>query len=110
MKSEYCNSTTGRMPSIAAPMAMPVKVSSDLGGVREPRLGVLRVERAPADAAAGRSADHERQRHATPIVVLAGNGDQLVERARDEVGVLQLDHRPHALHRGSDGDAREGIF
>ena len=31
MKSEYCSSTTGRIPSIAAPMAIPVKVSSAIG-------------------------------------------------------------------------------
>ena len=75
------------------------------GRVHEPRLGVLRVERAAREAAAGGQPDGDVHRQALPVVHLAGDVDELVEAAGDEVRELHLADRPHPLDGGADGAA-----
>ena len=70
--------------------------------MHEPRLGVLRVVRAAGEAAAGREPDGDVHRQAHPVVGLAGDVDELVEAAADEVGELHLGDRPQALDGGAD--------
>jgi len=76
--------------------------------VGEEALGVLGVERPAREAAAGREAHDHRHRRADAVVLLGGDGDQLVERARDEVGELHLAHGPHAHERGAGARADDG--
>ena len=68
------------------------------------------MERAAADAAARRHADHQRQLDPAAPVGLRGDGDDHVEGAGDEVGELQLDHRPLAHPRGADGRSDEALL
>ena len=71
-------------------------------------LGALGVERTGADARArGRSHD---EGHGDPeaVVQLRRFGDQLVVRARHEVGELQLDDRAPARDRQTDPRADDG--
>src|SRR3954451_21439079 len=62
----------------------------DAGRVQEPRLGVLRVERAAAEAAAARQPDGDVHREPLAVVHLPGDVDELIEAAGDEVGELHL--------------------
>ena len=80
----------------------------EAGDVREARLRVLRVERPAREAAAGRKAQHDRDRRAGAVVLLRGDGDEVVPGAGDEVRELHLRHRPHAHQRraGRAGDDR----
>ena len=77
----------------------------DAGGLREPPLGVLRVEGPGAHAAAGGQADDDRAGHLPAVEELGRHVDELVEAAGDEVAELHLDHRPVAEEGGADGDA-----
>ena len=73
--------------------------------VRERALGVLRVERAAREAAAGREPDDDRHRRPGAVALLRRDGDQVVPRARDEVGELHLGDRAHAHDRGAGAAA-----
>ena len=66
-------------------------------------LGVLRVERAAREAAAGGEPEHDRDRRPRAVVLLRRDGDEVVPRAGDEVGELHLGHRAHAHQRGAGG-------
>ena len=68
------------------------------------------MERPAPHPAAGRAADRDRDRLARPPVRLRGDGDDLVERARDEVGELQLDDWTLALPGCADRGTDEPLF
>ena len=72
---------------------------------REPRLDVLRVERARSRAASDRRPDHERHAGAPAPVRLRQVVHDLVEGAGDEVAELHLDHRHVAAERQADRGA-----
>jgi len=76
--------------------------------VRERALGVLRVERAARESSAGREPDDDRHRCPGAVALLGRDGDQVVPRARDEVGELHLGDRAHAHDRraGAAADDR----
>ena len=78
--------------------------------MREQRLGVLRVEGAAVDAAAGRSADHDGHRRVPAVAALGGEVDDLVVAAGDEVRELHLGHRPQSHQAGADGRPNDGRF
>ena len=80
------------------------------GRVHEPGLGILRVERPAGEAAAARQAHDDRGREPQTVVQLAGDVDELVEAAGDEVGELHLADRPHADDRGADGAADDRLL
>ena len=62
----------------------------EAGDVRERRLGVLRVERPAREAAARREAHDDRHRRARAPALLRRDRDEVIPRARDEVGELHL--------------------
>ena len=78
--------------------------------LQEPRLRVLRVERAAREPAARGQPDHDRHRQALAVVHLRGDVDELVEPAGDEVGELHLADRLQALDRGADGGADDRVL
>src|SRR4051794_4588506 len=55
------------------------------GSLEEPGLGILGVERATREPAAGRQPHHHRDRDSLPVVELGRDVDELVEPACDEV-------------------------
>lgn len=73
---------------------------------REQGLGVLSGIVIPAAVA-----DHEGQRHfvlaAGQVVCLRGKVEDGVETDANEIHERNLNHRPHARHRGTGGDADE---
>ena len=102
MKSTGLGSRTAE---ISRPLASSAVLGATIfrpGRVHEPRLGVLRVVRAAGEAAAGGQADGDVHRQAHPVVGLAGDVDELVEAAGDEVGELHLGDRAQALDGGAD--------
>ena len=62
----------------------------EAGRVEEERLGVERVERPAADAAAARPADHHRHAGAVAVAARRGEVGEHVEAAGDEVDELHL--------------------
>ena len=74
----------------------------------EPGFEALAVLRGRARAGAGRKAHHDRHRHlaAQHEAHLRRLVDDLLHRQRREIGELELEDRPHAGHRRTDGDAR----
>ena len=79
----------------------------EAGVMVEPRLHVLGVVRAAADPAAVGAAHDQRHRPPDAVVHLRGAGDQLVVRARHEVGELHLGDRPLPGHGRTHGDAHD---
>ena len=76
----------------------------------EPAFGRARMKRAAAHPAAGRAANHDRDRLPGAPVRLRGHGHDRVERTGDEVCKLQLDDRPLAHPRGADRCADEALL
>ena len=76
--------------------------------MREARLRVLRVEGPAGEAAARRAAHDDRHGRAGAVALLGGDGDEVVPRARDEVGELHLGDGAHAHDRraGAAADDR----
>ena len=75
--------------------------------VGEERLDRLRVVQRAVDAAAIRRAERHRAREGAVRAEAHARrlGQDLVERREDEVGELDLRHRPQAVDRGADRDA-----
>src|SRR5207247_8562020 len=65
----------------------------------------LRVEGAAREAAAGREAHSDRDGRPGAVALLGGDGDEVVPRARDEVGELHLRDGAHAHDRGAGAAA-----
>ena len=82
----------------------------EAGRVCEPRLRVLAVEGAGAQAAIARRADHPRHRCAPAVVVGGGELDDAVKATRNKVGELHLDYRPHPHQRHAGAHADEGVL
>ncbi len=82
----------------------------DPARVREPRLGVDRVERRRADHATGGPTEHHRKRDAAAVVDPRQRGRDLVEPAGHEVGVLELRDGAEAFHRGADRHPDHRLF
>jgi hypothetical protein len=80
------------------------------GRAHEPHLGILRVERAAVNAAAGGRAHHHGHGRAPAIAALGGEIDDLVEAAGDEIGELHFGHRPQSHQARADGRAGDGRF
>jgi len=78
--------------------------------MEEPGLRTLRVVRATGEAAAARQAHDDRRGEPEAVVELAGDVDDLVEGAGDEVGELHLADRAHADDRGADGAADDRLL
>src|ERR1019366_9292848 len=68
------------------------------------------MERPPGEASAARQAHDDRPRESQAPMQLAGDVDQLIESAGDEVGELHLADRTHADDRRADGAADDRLL
>src|SRR5262249_41206549 len=82
----------------------------EAGRLQEPGLRVLGMEGPAGEPTAGRQADDHRYGDALAVVQLAGDVDQLIEAAGDEVRDLHLRNRLHALYRGADRSADDHVL
>ena len=102
MNTTGLGSRTAAISSPLASSAVEGATTFSPGECMNHALGVLGVVRAAGEAAAGGQADGDVHRQALAVVHLAGDVDELVEAAGDEVGELHLGDRPQALDGRAD--------